>query len=228
MATLSEAELAQLMQAYSNNASATYDNNLSQLGVVDLDNPSTINLYPKDFDSKDKIADIITDYNNKQTEQGKDENVINYTDLVGIMMSSVSTIINVISYVLIAFVGISLVVSSIMIGIITYISVLERTKEIGILRSIGASKKDISRVFNAETLLVGLVAGLIGIGVTLLLDIPINIMIEHLVSISGIAKLPWVGGIILVAISVGLTMLAGLIPAKFAAKRDPVEALRSE
>ena len=216
------------MQTYSNNASATYDNNLSQLGVVDLDNPSTINLYPKDFESKDKIADIITDYNNKQTEQGKDENVINYTDLVGIMMSSVSTIINVISYVLIAFVGISLVVSSIMIGIITYISVLERTKEIGILRSIGASKKDISRVFNAETLLVGLVAGLIGIGVTLLLDIPINIVIEHLVSISGIAKLPWVGGIILVAISVGLTMLAGLIPAKFAAKRDPVEALRSE
>ena len=216
------------MQTYSNNASATYDNNLSQLGVVDLDNPSTINLYPKDFESKDKIADIITDYNNKQTEQGKDENVINYTDLVGIMMSSVSTIINVISYVLIAFVGISLVVSSIMIGIITYISVLERTKEIGILRSIGASKKDVSRVFNAETLLVGLVAGLIGIGVTLLLDIPINIMIEHLVSISGIAKLPRVGGIILVAISVGLTMLAGLIPAKFAAKRDPVEALRSE
>ena len=173
MATLSEAELAQLMQTYSNNASATYDNNLSQLGVVDLDNPSSINLYPKDFDSKDKIADIITDYNNKQTEQGKEENVINYTDFVGIMMSSVSTIINVISYVLIAFVGISLVVSSIMIGIITYISVLERTKEIGILRSIGASKKDVSRVFNAETLLVGLVAGLLGIGVTLLLDIPI-------------------------------------------------------
>ena len=228
MATLSEAELAQLMQTYSNNASATYDNNLSKLGVVDLDNPSTINLYPKDFESKDRIADIITDYNNKQTEQGKDENVINYTDFIGIMMSSVSTIINVISYVLIAFVGISLVVSSIMIGIITYISVLERTKEIGILRSIGASKKDVSRVFNAETLLVGLVAGLIGIGVTLLIDIPINIVIEHLVNISGIAKLPWVGGIILVAISVGLTMLAGLIPAKFAAKRDPVEALRTE
>ena len=228
MATLSEAELAQLMQTYSNNASATYDNNLSQLGVVDLDNPSTINLYPKDFESKDKIADIITDYNNKQTEQGKDENVINYTDLVGIMMSSVSTIINVISYVLIAFVGISLVVSSIMIGIITYISVLERTKEIGILRSIGASKKDVSRVFNAETLLVGLVAGLLGIVVTLLLDMPINIVIKNLVGISGIAKLPVVGGIILVAISVGLTMIAGLIPARFAAKRDPVEALRTE
>ena len=228
MATLSEAELTQLIQTYSNNASATYDNNLSKLGVVDLDNPSTINLYPKDFESKDRIADIITDYNNKQTEQGKDENVINYTDFIGIMMSSVSTIINVISYVLIAFVGISLVVSSIMIGIITYISVLERTKEIGILRSIGASKKDVSRVFNAETLLVGLVAGLIGIGVTLLIDIPINIVIEHLVNISGIAKLPVAGGIILVAISVGLTMIAGLIPAKFAAKRDPVEALRTE
>ena len=228
MATLSEAELAQLMQTYSNNSSATYENNLSKLGVVDLDNPASINLYPKDFASKDKIADIITDYNNKQTEQGKEENVINYTDLVGIMMSSVSTIINVISYVLIAFVGISLVVSSIMIGIITYISVLERTKEIGILRSIGASKKDVSRVFNAETLLVGLVAGLLGIGVTLLLDIPINIVIKNLVGISGIAKLPVVGGIILVAISVGLTMIAGLIPARFAAKRDPVEALRTE
>ena len=196
--------------------------------TIDLDNPSSINIYPKDFDSKDKIADIITDYNNKQTEDGKEENVINYTDLVGIMMKSVSTIINVISYVLIAFVGISLVVSSIMIGIITYISVLERTKEIGILRSIGASKKDVSRVFNAETLLVGLVAGLIGIGVTLLLNISINMVIKNLVGISGIAQLPWVGGIILVVISVCLTMIAGLIPAKYAAKRDPVEALRTE
>ncbi len=196
--------------------------------TIDLDKPSSINIYPKDFDSKDKIANIITDYNNKQTEDGKEENVINYTDLVGIMMKSVSTIINVISYVLIAFVGISLVVSSIMIGIITYISVLERTKEIGILRSIGASKKDVSRVFNAETLLVGLVAGLIGISVTLLLNIPINMVIKNLVGISGIAQLPWVGGTILVVISVCLTMIAGLIPAKYAAKRDPVEALRTE
>ena len=174
------------------------------------------------------ISKIITDYNNKQTELGKEENIINYTDLIGIMMKSVSTIIDVISYVLIAFVGISLVVSSIMIGIITYISVLERTKEIGILRSIGASKKDVSRVFNAETLIVGLVAGLLGIGVTLLLNIPINIVIKSIVGISGIAKLPVKGGIILVAISVILTMFAGLIPAKFAAKRDPVEALRTE
>ena len=228
MATLSQEELAELMQTYSENANATYDSNLTKLGVVDLNKPSTINLYPKDFDSKDMITNIISDYNNKQTQESKEENVINYTDIVGIMMSSVSTIIDVISYALIAFVGISLVVSSIMIGIITYISVLERTKEIGILRSIGASKKDVSRVFNAETLIVGLVAGLLGIGVTLLLNIPINIIINMLVGITGIAKLPVGGAIILVVISVVLTMVAGLIPAKFAAKRDPVEALRSE
>ena len=228
IATLSQEELAELMQTYSSNANATYDSNLTKLGVVDLNKPSTINLYPKDFDSKDMITNIISDYNDKQTQEGKEENVINYTDLVGIMMSSVSTIIDVISYALIAFVGISLVVSSIMIGIITYISVLERTKEIGILRSIGASKKDVSRVFNAETLIVGLVAGLLGIGVTLLLNIPINIIINMLVGITGIAKLPVGGAIILVVISVVLTMVAGLIPAKFAAKRDPVEALRSE
>ncbi len=228
MASLSQEELAELMQTYSSNAKATYESNLATLGVVDLNKPSAINIYPKDFESKDMISSRITDYNNKQTEEGKEENVINYTDIVGIMMKSVSTIIDVISYVLIAFVGISLVVSSIMIGIITYISVLERTKEIGILRSIGASKKDVSRVFNAETLIVGLVAGLIGIGVTLLLNIPINIIIKAIVGISGISKLPVVGGIILVAISVGLTMIAGLIPARFAAKRDPVEALRSE
>ena len=228
MASLSQEELSELMQTYTANANATYDSNLKKLGAVDLNKPSAINIYPKDFDSKDMISNIITDYNNKQIDEGKDENVINYTDMVGIMMSSVSTIIDVISYVLIAFVGISLVVSSIMIGIITYISVLEITKEIGILRSIGASKKDVSRVFNAETLIVGLTAGLIGIGVTLLMDIPINIIIKHLVGISGIAKLPWQGGVILVAISVILTMIAGLIPAKFAAKRDPVEALRTE
>lgn len=228
MASLSQEELADLMQTYTTNAKATYESNLTTLGVVDLNKPSTINIYAKDFDSKEMISNIITDYNNKQTDEGKEENVINYTDIVGIMMNSVSTIIDVISYVLIAFVGISLVVSSIMIGIITYISVLERTKEIGILRSIGASKKDVSRVFNAETLIVGLVAGLIGIGVTLLLNIPINLIIKSIVGISGISKLPVVGGVILVAISVGLTMIAGLIPARFAAKRDPVEALRSE
>lgn len=228
MASLSQEELADLMQTYTTNAKATYESNLTTLGVVDLNKPSTINIYAKDFDSKEMISNIITDYNNKQTDEGKEENVINYTDIVGIMMNSVSTIIDVISYVLIAFVGISLVVSSIMIGIITYISVLERTKEIGILRSIGASKKDVSRVFNAETLIVGLVAGLIGIGVTLLLNIPINLIIKSIVGILGISKLPVAGGAILVAISIGLTMIAGLIPARFAAKRDPVEALRSE
>ena len=228
MASLSEEELAELLQTYTENAQATYDSNLTKLGVVDLNKPSAINIYPKDFDAKDNISNIITDYNNRQTEEGKDENIISYTDVVGIMMDSISTIIDVISYVLIAFVGISLVVSSIMIGIITYISVLERTKEIGILRSIGASKKDVSRVFNAETLIVGLVAGLIGIGVTLLIDIPINLVINSMFGISNIAKLPVVGAIILVAISVILTMVAGLIPARFAAKRDPVEALRTE
>ena len=228
MATLSEAELAELMKNYAENSTATYDSNLLTLGVVDLNKPSTINIYPKDFESKDMITTRISEYNDKQTNDGKEENVITYTDIVGVMMSSVSTIINVISYVLIAFVGISLVVSSIMIGIITYISVLERTKEIGILRSIGASKKDVSRVFNAETLIIGLVAGLIGIVVTLLLNIPINMVIKSMVGISNISKLPTKGAIILVAISVGLTMIAGLIPAKFAAKRDPVEALRTE
>ena len=228
MSTLSEAELAELMKNYAENSTATYDSNLSTLGVVDLNKPSTINIYPKDFESKDMITTKISEYNDKQTNDGKEENVITYTDIVGVMMSSVSTIINVISYVLIAFVGISLVVSSIMIGIITYISVLERTKEIGILRSIGASKKDVSRVFNAETLIIGLVAGLIGIGVTILLNIPINMVIKSMVGISNISKLPTKGAIILVAISVGLTMIAGLIPAKFAAKRDPVEALRTE
>ena len=228
MSTLSEAELAELMKNYAENSTATYDSNLSTLGVVDLNKPSTINIYPKDFESKDMITTKISEYNDKQTNDGKEENVITYTDIVGVMMSSVSTIINVISYVLIAFVGISLVVSSIMIGIITYISVLERTKEIGILRSIGASKKDVSRVFNAETLIIGLVAGLIGIVVTLLLNIPINMIIKSIVGISNISKLPTAGAIILVVISVGLTMIAGLIPARFAAKRDPVEALRTE
>ena len=196
---------------------------MKKLGVVDLNKPSSINIYPKDFDAKDSISNIISTYNDEQRANSKEENVINYTDYVGIMMDSVSTIIDVISYVLMAFVSISLIVSSIMIGIITYISVLERTKEIGILRSIGASKKDVSRVFNAETLIIGLVAGVLGIGVTLLLNIPINIIIESIVNISTIATLPVVGGIILVVISVLLTIIAGLIPSRLAAKKDPAE-----
>ena len=174
LAMLSTEELAEIMETYSNNANASYDGNLELLGAVDLNKPSSISIYPKDFDAKDVITQEIDNYNQKQRDDGKEENVINYTDLIGIMMSSVSQIIDTISYVLIAFVAISLVVSSIMIGIITYISVLERTKEIGILRAIGASKKDISRVFNAETFIVGLIAGLLGIGVTVLLNIPIT------------------------------------------------------
>ena len=228
MASLSEEELANLMQQYTENANATYEGNLEKMGVVDLDSPSSISIYPKDFESKEQIATEIENYNQKQRDDGKEENVITYTDIVGTMMNSVSTIIDAISYILIAFVAISLVVSSIMIGIITYISVLERTKEIGILRSIGASKKDISRVFNAETFIIGLCAGLLGIGVTLLLNIPINMIIKAVTDISGIAKLPTAGAIILVVISMVLTIIAGLIPARMASKKDPVEALRTE
>lgn len=205
-------------------STATYDGNLSLMGVSDLDEPSAINIYPKDFDAKETVSDLITDYNNK----AEDQNKITYTDYIGLMLSSVTTIINAISYILIAFVSISLIVSSIMIGIITYISVLERTKEIGILRAMGASKRDVSRVFNAETLIVGFVAGAIGIGITLLLLIPINAVIAAFTDISGLAVLPAVGGISLVVISMLLTFIAGLFPAKIAAKRDPVKALRSE
>ena len=228
MSQLSNEEIADLMKAYTENKDTSYETNLEKLGGINLDEPSSINIYPKDFDSKDKIANAIDDYNQKQKEQGKDEDTINYSDLVGTMMKSVSRIINVISYVLIAFVAISLIVSSIMIGIITYISVLERTKEIGILRAIGASKKDISRVFNAETLIVGLISGLIGIGITILLTIPINKFIYMITNVSVITKVPFAAGVILIAISVILTIIAGLIPAKFASKKDPVIALRTE
>lgn len=245
MATLSPEESAQ-MQAMTSGMSddqilqlfsaslkarttdATLDSNKSKLGITDLDTPSQIDIYATDFDSKEKVQDIIKDYNKSQQDDGKEENVINYTDYVGIMMSSVSTIINAISYVLIAFVAISLIVSSIMIGIITYISVLERTKEIGVLRSIGASKKDVSRIFNAETLIEGFVSGALGIVVTLLLCIPANALIKHLTDISNVAQLPVAGGVILIIISMFLTFIAGLIPAKLAAKKDPVVALRSE
>uniref|UniRef100_UPI004025BAEC ABC transporter ATP-binding protein/permease n=1 Tax=Lachnospira eligens TaxID=39485 RepID=UPI004025BAEC len=245
MATLSPEESAQ-MQAMTSGMSddqilqlfsaslkarttdATLDSNKSKLGITDLDTPSQIDIYATDFDSKEKVQNIIKDYNKSQQDDGKEENVINYTDYVGIMMSSVSTIINAISYVLIAFVAISLIVSSIMIGIITYISVLERTKEIGVLRSIGASKKDVSRIFNAETLIEGFVSGALGIVVTLLLCIPANALIKHLTDISNVAQLPVAGGVILIIISMFLTFIAGLIPARLAAKKDPVVALRSE
>lgn len=221
---MSQEEMAIFMKSYSENMTSSYEENLRKIGIADIENPDGIAIYPKDFDAKAEIVKIIDEYN-----RGKEENEqIEYTDVVGIMMSSVSTIVNVISSVLIAFVAISLVVSSIMIAIITYISVIERTKEIGILRAIGASKKDISRVFNAETLIEGFAAGVLGILVTCLLNIPINILIKKLVNIGRLAVLPIDGAIVLILISVFLTVIAGFIPAKIASKKDPVEALRSE
>lgn len=207
---------------------STLENNKSLLGIASEDNPSEIDIYAKDFDSKEKLQDFIKNYNDEVTADGRDEYTISYTDYVGILMSSVSTIITAISSVLIAFVAISLIVSSIMIGIITYISVLERTKEIGVLRSIGASKKDVSRVFNAETLIEGFVSGAMGIIITLILCIPANAVIKNVTDISNVAQLPVAGAVILVIISMLLTTIAGLIPAKMAAKKDPVVALRTE
>lgn len=222
--------LEQFVYLYDNympptHSDSTYQDNLDLMGYVDLESPSSISLYADTFKEKDKIADLITAYN----QQVAEEDQISYTDYVALLMSSITDIISGVSYLLIGFVSISLVVSSIMIGIITYISVLERTKEIGILRAVGASKKDVSRVFNAETLIVGLGAGVLGIVVTLLLNIPINAAIHAVTGLTELsAALPPVGGAILVAISAILTILAGLIPARLAAKKDPVEALRSE
>ncbi len=221
-------ELANLITQYKEQSEATYDSIMEELGSVDLEKPSSIYLYPKDFESKEKIKDLISEYNEKQKQDGNEDNVINYNDLVGMLMNSVTGIVDMISYVLIGFVSISLVVSSIMIGIITYISVLERTKEIGILRAIGASKKDVSRVFNAETLIIGLFAGIIGIGVTVLLNLPINVIIANVAGVNNLSHLPIVGGLILVAISVVLTIISGLIPSRIASKQDPVKSLRSE
>ncbi|MCR5808609.1 MAG: ABC transporter ATP-binding protein/permease [Clostridiales bacterium] len=206
----------------------TYDGNLEKLGVNDPEKPSSIVIYPVDFASKDKIKSAIDDYNADVKRAGEDAKELTYTDYVGLLMSSVSTIINVISYVLIAFVAVSLVVSSIMIGVITNISVLERTKEIGVLRSIGASKRDVSRVFNAETLIIGFISGVMGLAITELLIIPINAIIEKLGGIANVAALPWKGAVILLLISMLLTLTAGLIPSRAAARKDPVVALRTE
>ena len=226
--TLSQEELVNYITELNESTKATYEDNLIKLGSVDINKPFGINIYPKDFDSKEEISDMIEKYNQDKLDNKQDELVISYNDVVGMMLSSVTTIVDVISYVLIAFVSISLVVSSIMIGIITYISVLERTKEIGILRAMGASKKDVSRVFKAETFIIGLISGLFGIGLTIIINIPINILIKSMVGISGIAKLPLNGAIILVIISMLLTIIAGLIPSKMASKKDPVIALRTE
>lgn len=228
LSTLSEAEQVTYLKAYAETLTADYESNLELLGAMNLEEPASVNLYLKDFNSRDIVTEAIETYNEDQIDAGNDANTIEYTDMVGVMTSSMTTVIDMITYLLVGFVSISLVVSSIMIGIITYISVLERTKEIGILRSIGASKRDISRVFNAETIIVGFTAGVIGIAVTVLLNIPINSIIENLAGVDNIASLPVSGAILLIVISVVLTMIAGLIPSRIASKKDPVIALRSE
>lgn len=226
---MTEDDLTELMMSMSGTASATYDSNLQKLGYADFAKPSEIDIYPKDFESKEQVVDYLDRYNKKMEKAGKDEQVISYTDVVGTLMSSVTDIVNTISYVLIAFVAISLVVSSIMIGVITYISVLERKKEIGILRAIGASKRNVSQVFNAETFIIGLCAGLIGIGLTLLLLLPGNMVIHAVADNSNVnAVLPVIPALVLIALSVVLTLLGGLIPSKKASKSDPVTALRTE
>lgn len=226
LASLSDEQRAMVIAQYTSNSGATYEDNLKTLGIVNLDVSASISIYPRDFDAKNVISDEIDKYNQKMEDEQKEADKITYTDYIGIMLNAVTSIVDMISYVLIGFVGISLVVSSIMIGIITYISVLERTKEIGILRSIGASKKDISRVFNAETFIVGVFAGIIGIGATILLNIPANMIIKALAGVSNISTLPVYGAIALIIISMLLTVIAGLVPSKMAAKKDPVESLR--
>jgi ABC-type lipoprotein export system ATPase subunit len=225
---LDEEELSQVVMTMMSGESNTYDNNLRKLGYADAARPSGIDIYPLDFESKQSVIDILDDYNRHMKDDAQEDKVIAYTDFVGLIMTSVTEIVNMISYVLVAFVAISLVVSSIMIGVITYISVLERKKEIGILRAVGARKRDIGNVFNAETLIVGLTAGLMGILITVLLIIPTNLIVASTLGIEAIAILPVPAAVVLVVVSMALTLIAGLIPASAAARRDPVEALRSE
>ena len=207
---------------------SSYESNCQLLGIADINDPDSINIYPKDFDSKQQVINLIENYNKMQNENGKNDLVLSYTDLIKTVVSGVTSVVNMVSYVLIGFVAISLIVSSIMISIITYISVLERTKEIGILRAMGASKKDVSRVFKAETIIEGLIAGLLGIGIALLISLPINLIVSALVHIEKIANLPFESAVFLILLSVGLNVLAGHIPSKMASKKDPVIALRSE
>lgn len=225
---MTQQDMTSLLSNYANADKLTYDNNMTKLGYAEEDDPQSIDIYPKDFASKDKVLGIIDDYNHQMQDQGKDDQVISYTDIMGTLMSSVTSIVNMISYVLIAFVSISLVVSSIMIGIITYISVLERKKEIGILRAMGASKRNIANVFNAETFIEGLIAGVFAIVVVLAVSVPVNIVVLNLYRVSDIMSLPWEAAVVLIGISVLLTFVAGLIPSSAASRRDPVEALRSE
>ena len=229
MINTSEEEMQSFIMALMNNAKTSFDSNLKAFGYLDEDNVSEIDVYPKDFDSKKLAMTFIDDYNEKMEASGDTDKMVTYTDLIGIMLSSVTTIINVISYVLIAFVAISLVVSSIMIGVITYISVLERKKEIGILRAIGASKRNISQVFNAETGIIGTFAGLLGVGITVTLFFPANMIIRHVTNIPTLtAYISIPQGLVLLSISIVLTLIGGLIPSKSAAKQNPVEALRTD
>lgn len=226
---MNEEELTELLSTIMSKEKSTYESNLKKLNYTEIDEPSEISIYPKDFEGNEAITNLLSEYNNRMKDKGEEDKVISYTDMVGTLMSSVTIIIDVVSYTLIAFVSISLVVSSIMIGVITYISVLERKKEIGILRAIGASKQNIAQVFNAETFIIGLFAGVIGIGITILLLIPTNKIIYSLSKGANVkATLPAVGGIILIILSVILTLIGGIIPSRKAAKEDPVLALRSE
>ena len=227
MGSTSEEELKAMIKSQGG-AASSYEKTLKKIGYVDLEAPKSIAIYPKDFENKKKVEEYIIKYNEEQKNAGKEENVITYTDFVKMLTNSMSTMINVITGVLIAFVAISLVVSSIMIAIITYISVLERTKEIGILRAIGASKKDVSRLFNAETFIEGFIAGGLGIIITIFLNSIINTIIEKSFNVKNIAALGIVPAILLIALSIGLTVFAGLIPSKSASKKDPVTALRTE
>ena len=221
-------DLTSLMSNYANASRLTYDNNLTTLGYADADDPISISIYPKDFTAKEDVLASIDAYNEQARAAGEDDRVIGYTDYMGIIMGSVTDIVNMISLVLIAFVSISLVVSSIMIGIITYISVLERKKEIGILRAIGASKGNVKSVFNAETFIEGLISGVFAILVVVLVSFPVNAYVLKTHQVPNIMSLPWTSALVLVGISVLLTLIAGLIPASSASRRDPVEALRSE
>jgi len=221
-------DLSSLMSSYANASRLTYDSNLSTLGYADEADPQSVKIYPKDFDAKERVLDLIDAYNDQAKAEGEDERTIVYTDYMGVIMGSVTDIVNMISMVLIAFVSISLVVSSIMIGIITYISVLERKKEIGILRAIGASKRNVANVFNAETFIEGLISGVFAILVVVLVSLPVNDLVLRLKGVPNIMSLPWEAALALICISVALTVVAGLLPARSASKKDPVEALRSE
>ena len=228
LAKMTPEEQAQYVQQYNDNSASTYEENLAKMGVINKSKPAAIELYTSSFQQKQDLKEFINAYNTAKKEAGEDDKVLAYSDDIQTIMSSITTLVGVVTTVLVGFVAISLIVSSIMISIITYISVLERTKEIGILRAMGASKKDIRRIFTAETAIEGFISGVLGIAITLLATIPINAVVAKMTNVENVAQLPWEAALILIGISIVLTMLAGLIPSRIAAKKDPVESLRSE